>query len=345
MENVRAGVRLWSRSRRLSRLGRPGMIVAPAALALLVAGCHAAPAGPGQAVNQQITVASVPGFASAPLQVAVREGLFARYHVDVNVQSYPSLQRAYAALGSGQAEVISGDYAGLLYAQSHPTGARLRLIADGYDATPGLMEVLTLPGSPITNPQQLEGKAVGTPLPELAPFSADAPYNMETLATEAVLQTDGVSPSSVVWKAMPAGNLITALRDHQVSAIVAPQPYILQAETALGAVELFDVCSGVTASLPLSGYFTTAGFARDYPTALHAFQAALTAAKSSTGQPGTVRSVLSVLPGMTAQQADLVTVGQYPTFLSVGQVQRVADLMYGTGMITNTIAVRLMLFR
>jgi hypothetical protein len=58
-----------------------------------------------------------------------------------------------------------------------------------------------------------------------------------------------------------------------------------------------------------------------------------------------VRSVLSTLPGMTAQQADLVTVGQYPTFLSVGQVQRVADLMYGTGMITNTISVRPLLFR
>ena len=345
MESVRAGARWCSRNGKRRRLGRPGIVLVPAALALLVAGCQAAPAGPGQAVNQQITVASVPGFANAPLQVAVRDGLFSRYHVDVKVQTYPTLQRAYAALGSGQAEVISGDYAGLLYAQSHPSGARLRLIADGYDATPGLMEVLTLTGSPITNPQQLEGKAVGTPLPELAPFSADAPYNMETLATEAVLQSDGVSPSSVVWQAMPAGNLITALRDHQVSAIVAPQPYILQAETALGAVELFDVCSGVTASLPLSGYFTTAGFARNYPVALHAFQAALTTAKASTGQLGTVRSVLSALPGMTAQEADLVTVGQYPTFLSIGQVQRVADLMYGTGMIINTISVRPLLFR
>jgi NitT/TauT family transport system substrate-binding protein len=345
MESVRAGARWWSRSRKLSRLGRPAMVLAPAALALLAVGCQAAGAGPGQAVNQQITVATVAGFADAPLQVAVQDGLFARHHVAVKVQTYATLQRAYAALGSGQAEVISGDYAGLLYAQSHPAGARLRLIADGYDATPGLMEVLTLPGSPITNPQQLEGRAVGTPLPELARFSADAPYNVETLATEAVLQSDGVSPSSVVWKAMPAGQMITALRDHQVSAIVAPQPYILQAETALGAVELFDVCSGVTASLPLSGYFTTDGFARDYPAALHAFQAALTTAKASTGQLGTVRSVLSGLPGMTAQQADLVTVGQYPTFLSVGQVQRVADLMYGTGMITSTISVRPLLFR
>ncbi len=345
MESILAGAFVRSRSRKPGRLSRAGRIMTPAALALLAAGCQATPAGPGQAVSQQITVATVLGFADAPLQVAVRDGLFARQHVAVRVQTYATLQRAYAALGSGQAEVISGDYAGLLYAQSHPSGARLRLIADGYDATPGLMEVLTLPGSAITTPQQLEGQVVGTPLPELAPFSADVPYNIETLATEAVLQSDGVSPSSVVWRAMPPAGLITALRDHQVSAIVAPQPYILQAETQLGAAELFDVCSGVTASLPLSGYFTTAGFARDYPSALHAFRAALTAAKASAAQPGTVRSVLSTLPGMTAQEADLVTVGQYPTFLSVGQVQRVADLMYGTGMIANTISVRPLLFR
>ncbi len=55
--------------------------------------------------------------------------------------------------------------------------------------------------------------------------------------------------------------------------------------------------------------------------------------------------MLGTLPGMSAQEAALVTIGQYPTFLSVGQVQRVADLMYGTGMIRTTISVRPMLFR
>ena len=43
--------------------------------------------------------------------------------------------------------------------------------------------------------------------------------------------------------------------------------------------------------------------------------------------------------------SSLVTIGQYPTFLSVGQVQRVADLMYGTGMINTTLSVRNMLLR
>ena len=61
MRSVRAGARLWSCHRKPGRLGRVGLVLVPAALALLAAGCHAAPAGPGQAVNQQITVAACPG--------------------------------------------------------------------------------------------------------------------------------------------------------------------------------------------------------------------------------------------------------------------------------------------
>jgi NitT/TauT family transport system substrate-binding protein len=110
-------------------------------------------------------------------------------------------------------------------------------------------------------------------------------------------------------------------------------------------VPLFDACNGVTASLPVSGYFTTAGFARADAAALHGFQAALRDATAGTGQPGPLQAVLHTLPGMSARQAALVTMGQYPAFLSAGQVQRVADLMYGTGMITTTITVRNLLFR
>jgi NitT/TauT family transport system substrate-binding protein len=338
--------RASTRTRRAGIIRRSGSTLVSVSLALLAAGCHVLGTSSAQMPGgQQIVVAVVPGFANAPLQLAAKEGLFSQHGLNVTVQTYQTLQQAYAALDSGQADVISGDYAGLLYMQAHSARPQLRLIADGYDATPGLMEVLTLPGSAITAPQDLEGQAVATPPQQLAPFSADAPYNIETLATEAVLQSDGVSPSSIQWKPMPPASMIGALRDHTVSAIVTTQPYILQAETELGAVELLDSCSGVAASLPLSGYFASATFARGHPAALREFQAALNVATASVAQPGVVQSVLRTLPGMSAHAAALVTIGQYPTFLSVGQVQRVADLMDGTGMIPATVAVRKLVFR
>jgi len=338
--------RLPGAPRRLRGPGCRAALLALAGLAMLAAGCQVPWASSGPAPgSQQITVAVVPGFANAPLQVAVRDGLFTRDRLEVTVQTYQTLQQAYGALASGQADVISGDYAGLLYMRARGPRAGLRLVADGYDATPGVLEVLTLPGSPITAPQDLQGRAVATPPGQLAPYSAVAPYNIETLATEAVLQSDGVSPSAIQWKPMAPGSMIGALRAHTVSAIVATQPYILQAETQLGAAELLDACSGVTASLPLSGYFASGRFARAHAGALSQFRSALNAAKAATAQPGTVQSVLRTLPGMSAREAPLVTVGQYPTFLSVGQVQRVADLMAGTGMIASPIAVRSMVFR
>ena len=340
-----------ARAGRGGMVRRPGMTLVSAWLVLCATGCHVPGTGTssGQAAGQaqgggeQLTVAVVPGFENAPLQVGVRDRLFAQHGLNVTMQTYQTLQQAYGALSSGQAEVVSGDYSGLLYMQARVGQGKLRLIADGYDATPGLMEVLTLPGSAVRVPQDLQGKVVATPPRELAPFSASAPYNIETLATESALQSDGVSPSSVVWDAMAPSTMITALRDHKVSAIVATEPYILQAETELGAIELLDACSGVTAGLPLSGYFTTAGYARGNTVALQAFTGALDQAKASTAQPGIAQSVLRTLPEMSSREASLVTIGQYPTFLSVGQVQRVADLMYGTGMINTTLSVKTML--
>ena len=61
MRLVRAGPRRARIGSPAGWAGSRGVLVA-ASLALLAAGCHAAPAGPGQAAgSQQITVAVVPG--------------------------------------------------------------------------------------------------------------------------------------------------------------------------------------------------------------------------------------------------------------------------------------------
>jgi NitT/TauT family transport system substrate-binding protein len=256
------------------------------------------------------------------------------------VQSYSSVNAAYDALKTGKADIAAGDYTAFLY-QVAANNAKLRLVTDGYDATTGSMELMTLPNSTITNAQQLTGKAIATPKPEGAKFQTNAPYNVETLATESVLQADGLSPSSVHWRPMPETRMLQALRSHAVSAILVTEPFITEAEIRLGAVELLDSVSGVTANLPLSGYFTTASYAGREPDALRAFQAGLNTAQANSAQRGTLQSMLT--SDMSKANAALVTVGQYPTFLSIGQVQRVADLMYDSGMIFNRISIRSLL--
>src|SRR5690348_4219678 len=72
---------------------RSGLALISASLALCAAGCQLLGTSSGQAPGQvpggqQITVAVVPGFENAPLQVGVKNGLFAQRGLNVTVQTY-----------------------------------------------------------------------------------------------------------------------------------------------------------------------------------------------------------------------------------------------------------------
>jgi NitT/TauT family transport system substrate-binding protein len=339
MQLARADVRAGVLGRALRRSG----LALALGLALGAAGCHVPGTSNTPAGGGQLTVAVVPGIDTAPLMVAVDDGLFRQQGLSVTVKQFSSITQVYSALEDHTADVAAGDYTSFFYQISQ--GAQLTLVMDGYDAAAGTMQVLTLPNSGINSPEALQGKVVGTPLSGEAPYEPSSfPYNIETLAAQSVLQSDGVSPTSVGWKELPNSNLLTALKRGHVSAILATDPQILQAETQLGAVEVFDACSGVTADLPLSGYFSTTAFAGPHAAALTAFRTAMTTAQSDAATRSTVQSVLRG-EDMTEEEAALVNIGQYPTFVNVGQVQRVADLMYNSGMITGPISVQGLLLK
>jgi NitT/TauT family transport system substrate-binding protein len=283
-------------------------------------------------------VAAVPGVDDAPLYLARQDGLFARAGLDVRIQAYPSVQAVIAALRGGKAAIGVGDYAGFFYAQETGSGP-LTVLADGYDAGPNVVDVLVRPGSGITSAQQLTGKAIGSPslLPSAraagdAPYSIETggghPYGVETVAAVSTLLDDGVQPTAVTWRAMPPTSLVSALRHRRVSAILASEPQILQAESQLGATSIADVCTGPTAGLPLDGYFARSSYARAHAELLRAFRSALEKAQAMAVRPAPVRAALARYAGLTKPAASLVTLGVYPTSLSVADLQRVADLMF-----------------
>ena len=332
------------------RPARPSRSVSAAvgalAAAALAAGCSVAGASPGTpaAGTTTITVAAAPGVDDAPLYLAVKDEIFQSAGLNVKITSYQSVSQELQALADGKVDVAAGDYVDFFYAEAH-SKLNLRIVADGYHAAPGVMEVLTLPGSGITAPQQLEGKTVGTPEPQVIPVQKDAPYSLETVATQSALENDGVNLAQlpndrqVKWRPMPSADLINALADHQVSAILVQEPYIYEAESRLGAVEVLDSCSGATASLPLSGYFATGSFAHKNPDAVEDFRSALQRAQAVAVQPGPVEAVLAHNSGMSMGTASLVTIGAYPTSLDAASLQRVAGLMFNFSVLGQTLNV------
>jgi ABC-type nitrate/sulfonate/bicarbonate transport system substrate-binding protein len=318
---------------------RIALVVVP--VVALASGCHVPGTGASGSASGSgpITVAYDPGIDNAPLQVAIQDDLFQQHGLNVVLKKLPSLDAVYQALATGQAQIAVGDYTGFFYEQAN-LGAKLQLIADGYDAAANSVAILTLPTSGITTPQQLEDGGVDTPPAQLTQTSEAVPYNIETLAAEQVLQNDGVSPSSVNWTDhWQPGNMIAALQSGAVKAILATEPYIQEAEQKLGAVDVLDASDGVTSGLPMSGYFSMASFANENPSAVQAFQEGLDQAQTDCAQRGPVQAVLPNLTGMTDEDAALITLGTYPASLNVAQVQRVASLMFNSGMISNQVNV------
>jgi NitT/TauT family transport system substrate-binding protein len=335
-----------------------------AASAVLLAGCQLPGSGSSGALEQapagsSITVASVPGVGDAPLYVAQQEGLFQQAGLTVHIRSYPTAAAEVAALHSGAANVAAGDYASFFYEQEQATSpasststkpndaaASMVVLADGYDAAPDIMDVLVPANSPITSPQDLQGKTIGTAEPQLMPYTVGGPpYSLETVAASSVLENDGVQPNQVTWAPMSADRLIPALRSHAVDAILVTEPEIYQAESQIGARSVLDACSGETVNLPLEGYFASASYARHHHDALAAFHAALMRAQASANQPAPLDNALTHSAGMSRETASLITVGVYPTSLRVSSLQRVADLMSFYGSLTRPLDISSMVFR
>jgi NitT/TauT family transport system substrate-binding protein len=331
-----------ARGGRPSRRGTGRVAAAALAVTLLAAGCQTAGSS-AAAGSVQLTVAASPGVANAPLYLAASEGLFKQAGLRVSIKTYDSSAQELSALKAGTVDVASADYADYFFAASIDPG--LQVLADGYDAAPSTMEVLALPGSHIARPQDLVGKTIGTSQPQEFPYSPSVPYSLETMATQSVLLGDGVQPTQVHWRAMPAPHLVGALQAHRVDAILVTEPYLFQAESQLGATEVFDSLSGSTAGIPLDGYFTTRSAAGTKAAALRAFRSVLLQAQAQAASGRSVRSVLAHDPQMNVQTAAMITLGVYPTSLNVSGVQQVANLMYSFGMISQALSASSMMFR
>jgi NitT/TauT family transport system substrate-binding protein len=310
----------------------------------LAAGCQAANSSIGQPTQRTaITVAAIKGVDNAPLYIAQRDGAFSRAGLNVTIRPYASVGQELRALSKGSIGIAAGDYVDFFSLVSQSKRPYLSVVADGYHAAPGVMEVLTYPNSGIATPADLAHRTVGTSEPQDVSLNGTKPYSLETLATQSVLTNDGVDPSQITWKPMKASKLIGALSSHQVAAILVQEPYIFKAESTLGAVAVLDSCSGATANLPLSGYFALSSFVRKHAAAVSEFRTVLQHAQEAAVLPGPVRAQLATDPGMNPQSASLITIGSYPTSLNAASLQRVADLMFNFEMLSPALTVSSMI--
>jgi len=314
------------------------LLAAASGLAVLGAAGCAGSATAGGPVSGTITIATVPGVDNAPIYLAKKEGLFAAAGLkNVVIRSYRSQSAELIALQGAHADIAASDYGNLFYQQSQSHD--LRILADGYDAGPGVLEVLTLPrtgpGS-IQSPADLANQTIGLPAESVLTGLQDSgnPTSLDAAAATQVLTNYlGNNAESVTWKPMSQQAEVKALEQGRLKAILVGEPYIYEAESQAGATVVLDACSGSTASLPLAGYAAMSAWVKDNQAAVADFQQAIARAQGDASLTGQVQQLLPSATGMSVQDADLITLGSYPTTTSILSLERVVRLMSNFNMI------------
>jgi len=310
-------------------LRTPSLVAAAAGLTvLLAAGCGGSGASAGGTVSSTVTIAAIPGIDTAPLYLALRDGMFAAEGLThVVIRTYSSEAADLSALANGQADIAASDYGDIFAAQAQ--NPDLRILTDGYDATAGVLEVVAMPNSGITTPAQLANQRIGVPDEQvLSGLSGSGPVSLEAAAATQVLTNYlGNAAQYIQWVPMSQQQEIAELQSGQLSAALISQPYIYEAESEFGVTEVLDACSGSTASLPLTGYVATKAWVKDNPAAVADFQAAMVSAQTQASMTGQVQQILPKTTGMSVADADLSTIGSYPTSTSAINLERVVRLM------------------
>lgn len=305
------------------------LLAAAAGLTVLLAAGCAGSTSAGGTVSSTITIAAIPGVDTAPLYLAERDGMFAAAGLThVVIRSYSSEAADLSAVATGKADIAASDYGDIFYAQAK--NPDLRILSDGYDATAGVLEVMSWQGSPITSPALLAGQTIGVPDEQLLSDlpGSGRPVSLDSAAAIQVLTNYlGNDAESVNWDPMSQQQEVAALQAHTLSAAILSQPYIYEAESQFGATEVLDACSGSTANLPLTGYVATKTWVKGNPAAVADFRAAIVSAQTQASMTGQIQQILPKTTGMTVADADLSTIGSYPTATSAINLERVVRLM------------------
>jgi NitT/TauT family transport system substrate-binding protein len=179
---------------------------------------------------RRLTLASPHPEHDPVLMVALHGGTFARYNLDVTIQSgFASGQEAVAQLHPGGADVAVAP--ALSWLPRLLTGLDARLVC-GLQS--GSSRLLVDHKSPIKRIEDLHRKTIG-----VAEFGADR------LFFSVMMRRKGMDPNhDVFWVQLPPDQFAAALADRRVQAVAGHDPVIWQIRERLHLVELASSMTG-----------------------------------------------------------------------------------------------------
>jgi NitT/TauT family transport system substrate-binding protein len=271
----------------------------------------------------QLTVGTMAVVDAAPLEIAVRRGLFKAEGLDVKLRTISGAAEALPLLKNGQLDVSMGAYIPFYNAVASGE-ADLKIVAEGSRSAPGTHTIMVPPDSDIQTPADLKGKKIGV----------NTKYSAASMLVRAAAKVHGVTlDEEKNFLQIPPPEMQNALMSGKVHAIQAIEPFATIISQATGARVIWDTSQGATAEFPIAGYAAMSEFVTKYPKTLAAFQRALAKGHDLAND----RAIMvDTIPQFTTIKPDLarnVAVGLYSSPINPTRLQRVLDNMREFGLL------------
>jgi NitT/TauT family transport system substrate-binding protein len=276
----------------------------------------------------RVRLGTLPIVDVAPVHIALQKGYFKAEGLDVELTGLQGGAAGIPLLSTGELDFSFGNYVSFIAAQTKGD-AKLKLVADGFQAGPQTFVVVAPGDSSITEPADLAGRTV----------AVNSLGNVVELVTRSVLKANDIDPNKVTFRQMPFPEMQAALKSKQIDAAIMVEPFITGAERQIGAMPVLDAAAGPTATMPIAGYAVTEDFAAKNPKTVAAFRRALARAVQDATDRVEVETALTSYAKIDADTARLVRLGTYPTNIEFGRLARVVGLMVDNGLLTRTVDV------
>ncbi|WP_176611308.1 ABC transporter substrate-binding protein [Actinomadura sp. WMMB 499] len=286
-------------------------------------------AAPGDLETSRIRLGTMTVADTAPIQLAIDEGLFEEEGLEVRLQTLQGGAEAIPKLKSGALDISFGNYVSLITASVKDPGFKPKIVAEGFQSGPKTHTLMVREDSPYHSIDDLKGKKIGV----------NTKQNISTLMIQAAGEPRGASFSDDDFVEVPPPNMEQALKSESVEAVQAIEPFGTQMQQSIGARMVVDLSSGATADFPIAGYASTEKFVKENPKTVAAFQRALQKASGRCAERKVVQETLPKYAKITSEVASTMSYGTYTSTLSAERLQRVPDVMQQFGYIDSKLDI------
>lgn len=274
---------------------------------------------------RKVTVGVIPIVDVAPIYLGEQKGFFSARGIDLELVAAQGGAAVIPGVVSGQFQFGFSNITSLVTAASKNLPVKITNAGNSSTGKDGadFGGVVVKEDSPIRTAKDLEGKTV----------SVNTLKNIGDTTVRASVRKAGGDPEKVKFAELAFPDMAAALTAGEVDAAWVVEPF-LSGLTAQGARVVAWNFVDTAPDLPISAYFSTSTLVRDEPDLAKGFTEAMTESLAyAQAHPGEARAVLSSYMKITPEQAEALTLPQWPTAIDAAALEVLADLAVSDGIV------------